>query len=132
VALAVLGVAMALVVLLLPGGSSTPSLDDVARLAARPADGTAPRAGREADLGWRATGSRTDRIGERVAVTVRYARGPSRATVTVVDGGALSGAAPAGWVVRRDGDRTRLATGTRTSRADLASLAAAVGGEAGP
>ncbi|HET6689867.1 MAG TPA: hypothetical protein VFG74_03290 [Miltoncostaeaceae bacterium] len=131
VALAVLGVAMVLVVLLLPGGSSTPSLDEVAALAARPAHGPAPPGGAEAGLGWRATGSRTDRIGDRVAVTVHYARGPDRATVTVVDGGALSGAAPAGSVVRRAGDRTRVATGAGTSRAELGDLAAAVGGGAG-
>ncbi|MGE3235709.1 MAG: hypothetical protein AB7O78_18540, partial [Thermoleophilia bacterium] len=110
VVLGLLVLAMALVLLFLPGGSSTPALEDVATIAALPADGPAPRPGREAGLGWRATGSRTDRIDDRVAVTVRYARGPARATVTVIDGGPLAGSVPAGSVVRESGDRTRLAS----------------------
>lgn len=132
IAVAVLIVAMALVLLLLPGGSSTPGLEEVAHVAALPADGPPPRAGREANLGWRSAGSRTDRIGDRVAVTVRYVRGPARAIVTVVDGGALSGAAPAGSVVRKARGRTLLATGIGASRAELGDLAAAVGDEVEP
>jgi hypothetical protein len=132
IGLGVLVVAMVLVLALLPGGASTPALEEVARVAALPADGPAPRPGPEAGLGWRASGSRTDRIGDRVAVTVRYARGPARASVTVVEGGALSGPAPAGSVVREAGGRTRVVTGTGASRAELGDLAAAVGGEVEP
>ncbi|HMN99694.1 MAG TPA: hypothetical protein PKD59_09790 [Miltoncostaeaceae bacterium] len=131
IAVGVLVVAMVLVLAFLPGGTSTPGLEEVAHVAALPADGPAPRPGDEAGLGSRATGSRTDRIGDRVAVTVRYARGPARATVTVVDGGALSGPAPAGAVVREARGRTHLVTGTGASRADLGDLAAAVGDGAG-
>ena len=132
VLLGVLAVAMALVVLLLPGGRSTPGLDDVAALAARPAQGAPPPAVAEAGLGWRATGARTDEVGDRRAVTVRYARGAARATVTVVDGTPIGGPAPAGAVVREAGGRTSLATGTGASRRELGDLAAAVGGEVAP
>ena len=132
IAVGLLVVAMVLVLLFLPGGSSTPSLEEVAHVAALPADAPAPTAGREAALGWRATGSRTDRIGGRLAVTVRYAKGPARATVTVVDGGPLTGPEPAGAVVRTALDGTRVAIGTGASRGELGDLAAAVGGEVGP
>ena len=125
IAVAALVVAMALVLAFLPSGSSTPGLDEVVHVAALPADGPAPPAGREAGLGWRATGSRTDRVGGRVAVTVRYARGPARATVTVVDGGVLRGAAPAGTVVRETRGRTQVVTGVSTTREELGALAAA-------
>jgi hypothetical protein len=132
IAVGVLIVAMVLVLAFLPSGSSTPGLDEVVRVAALPADGPPPRAGPEADLGWRATGSRTDRVGDRVAVIVRYARGPARATVTVVDGGVLDGPAPAGTLVRESGERTRVVTGTGVGLAELADLAAAIGDEVEP
>jgi len=132
VLLGALVVAMVLVVLFLPGGSSAPELGEVAALAALPADGAAPSPGREAALGWRATGSRIDTVGGRRALTVRYARGDARATVTVVDARGLEGSAPAGAVVREVGGRTRLATGNGAGPRELGDLAAAIGGEAGP
>ena len=107
--LGVLVVAMILVVALLPSGSSTPALDEVAALAALPADGPTPSPGREAALGWRATGSRT-----------------------VVDGDVLGGPAPAGSVVREVDGRTRVVTGVGTTQRELDDLAAAVGGEVAP
>ena len=130
--LGVLVVALILVLALLPAGSSTPGLDEVARLAALPADGPAPGAGREAELGWRATGSRTDEVGDRAAVTVRYARGGATASLTVVEGGVLSGPAPAGSVVREVDGRTRVVTGTGATQQELSDLAAAAGGEVAP
>ena len=132
IAVGALIVAMALVLLFLPGGGSSPDLAEVARVAALPADGPPPPPGREAALGWRPTGSRTDRVNDRVAVTVRYARGPARATVTVVEGDVLSGSGPAGIVVRETAGRTRVVMGTGASRAELADLGAAVGDEVEP
>jgi hypothetical protein len=132
VLLGVLIAAMILVVTLLPAGSSTPGLDEVAALAARPADGPVPAAGPEAELGWRATGSRTDEVGDRAAVTVRYARGQATASLTVVDGDVLRGPAPAGSVVREVDGRTHVVTGAGASPRELGDLAAAVGGEVGP
>jgi hypothetical protein len=130
--LAVLVVAMVLVLLFLPAGSSAPEAAEVAALAALPADGATPTPGREVALGWRATGSRIDTVGGRRALTVRYARGGARATVTVVDASGLEGPTPAGAVVREAGGRTRVVTGTGASRRELGALAAAVGGEGGP
>jgi hypothetical protein len=130
--LGVLVVAMVLVVALLPAGSSAPEAAEVAALADLPADGAAPTPGREVALGWRATGSRIDTVGGRRALTVRYARGPSRAAVTVVDAAGLGGSPPAGAVVREAGGRTRVVTGTGASPRELGALAAAVGGEGGP
>ena len=130
--LGVLVVAMILVVALLPSGSSTPALDEVAALAALPADGPAPAPGREATLGWRATGSRTDEVGDRAAVTVRYAREGATASLTVVKGDVLGGPAPAGSVVREVDGRTRVVTGVGTTQRELDALAAAVGGEVAP
>ena len=104
----------------------------MARVAALPADGPAPPAGREAALGWRPTGSRTDRVNGRVAVTVRYARGPARATVTVVEGDVLSGSAPAGTVVRETGGPHAGGHGHRREPGELAELGAAVGDEVEP
>lgn len=132
VLIGLLVVAMTLVLLLLPSGSSTPALDEVAALAQRPADGPAPPAGAEARLGWRPEGSREDELGDRAAVTVHYVRGRQQAAVTVVDGDVLGGPAPAGSVVRASVGGTRVVTGTGATARDLADLAAAVGGEVRP
>ena len=76
--------------------------------------------------------SRIDTVGGRRALTVRYARGPARATVTVIDAAGLEGHTPAGAVVREAGGRTRLVTGTGATSQELGALAAAVGGEGRP
>ncbi len=131
-ALGGLVVLMAAVLVFLPGGSATPGLDEVAALADRPATGPPPPPGAETALGWRATGSRGDRVGDRATVTVRYARGPARAALTVVGGDPLRGAAPAGAVVRDAGGRTLVVTGTGVDGRELVDLAAAVGGEVAP
>ena len=132
IAVGALIVAMALVLLFLPGGGSSPDLADVARVAALPADGPAPPAGREAALGWRPTGSRTDRVNDRVAVTVRYARGPARATR---DGGRGRRAQRVRAGRDRgpgDGGPHAGGHGHRREPGELAELGAAVGDEVEP
>ena len=51
-------------------------------------------------LGWRASGTRTDRIGGRSAITVYYRRGPSRVAYEIVSGPPLKLGQPAGTVTR--------------------------------
>jgi hypothetical protein len=106
VALAGLGVAAGLALLtllVLPDSDSTlPTLAQAASIAARPPTSAQPAVtawGLEyPDLaGWRAVGSRTDRIGGETARTVFYAKGGRRIAYTILSGG-----------------RVRIARGTHT------------------
>jgi hypothetical protein len=105
-AAAALAVALGLT---LPGGApGSPSVSQAAALAqrgpAQPAPGPNPRYPKarlaqdvqevyfpnwERSFGWQAVGQRTDRLGQRVAVTVYYARGSQQVAYTIVGGGAL-------------------------------------------
>jgi hypothetical protein len=113
VAVALAGVALAVVLALPSGTPGAPSVSDAAALAARgPAQGPpAPNPASPQSLlrqnvgdvyfpnwmtsfGWRAVGSRTDQLGDRKAVTVYYDWKHRRVAYTIVAGPAL--AEPAG------------------------------------
>jgi hypothetical protein len=130
-AAAVAAVAVAIVVL--AGGASAPTIDEAAGLASRPATAPAPgpRAGQPTlltaeaeglaypnwarEFGWRASGERSDRLGDRDATTVLYRNADgNELAYTIVSGDALEPEAGAEatkvdgveLAVSRDGDRT--------------------------
>ena len=125
--------AVAVAIVLLAGGASTPTIEQAAGLASRPA--TAPAPAPRADqptlltaeaeglaypnwareFGWRASGERSDELGDRDATTVLYRNADdNRLAYTIVSGTALEpepGAKPTTvdgvrLSVTRDGDRT--------------------------
>ncbi|HSO99483.1 MAG TPA: hypothetical protein VLP43_11065 [Solirubrobacteraceae bacterium] len=127
-----LAAAAVVVALLLPGGPGAPTVAQAAALALRgaqsgppPADPTAPGVrlaesvgevyfpSWTASLGWRATGTRTDRLGGRRTVTVFYRRGGAKIAYTIVGLPALG--EPAAPSVRLSGVAVRtLRLGSRT------------------
>lgn len=139
IALAVLIVAMALVLILLPSSPSPPTVTDALDLAGQPAIRLPPAPGAERALGWEATGSRTDQIGDRQARTAVYERNGRLAVLTVVDGDPLE--SPGGTTVERAGivytrvpggltwvrdGHTRVLSGAGVPPQDLLALAAAL------
>jgi hypothetical protein len=102
-ALALIGVTLAAVLVALPAGDGAPSIDDVASISLRdptqPAPGSLPGGGLAlavggvrfpgAGDGWKPVGARSDRVGDRSAQTVTYARGRDAISYTIVDGPAL-------------------------------------------
>ncbi len=96
--------AVALAVVLLAGGATAPTLDEAAELAALPASSPAPQTRPDqptllaaeaeglafpdwsAEFGWRASGERTDRIGDRDATTVYYDKDGGQIAYTIVSG----------------------------------------------
>ena len=114
----------ALFALVLPGGAGGPALAEAAGLADRVATAPAPSARPDApallaaevegvafpdwatDFGWTATGTRSDEIGGRPAVTVFYEREGRRLAYTIVAGDALD--APGDPVVTVDGVEFRV------------------------
>ena len=130
-AAAVAAVAVAIVVL--AGGASAPTIDEAAGLASRPATAPAPppRADQPTllaaeaeglaypnwagEFGWRASGERSDGLGDRDATTVLYRNADgNQLAYTIVSGDALEPEAGAETTkvdgvelaVTRDGDRT--------------------------
>lgn len=117
-----MALAVALLVLLLPGGPGAPSVSQAATLALRGPDAalSAPGVNSKNDqllavdvqetyfpnwkgwFGWRAIGQRVDRVGGKLAVTVFYQRGQSRIAYTIL-------AAPP---LRRPGSRPFRVNGT--------------------
>jgi hypothetical protein len=102
------GAAFALILaLVLPGGAGGPSVVEAAELAARPAEGPAPRPepGQPAllearaeglaypnwarEFGWRAAGRRVDEVDGRRAVTVFYVKEGRRIGYTILSGDQL-------------------------------------------
>ena len=130
---------MALVLILLPSGPSPPTVTDALDLAGQPAIRLPPAPGAERALGWEATGSRTDQIGDRQARTAVYERDGRLAVLTVVDGDPLE--SPGGTTVERAGvvytrvpggltwvrdGHTRVLSGADVPPQDLLALAAAL------
>ncbi len=116
--------AAALVLVLWPGETAAPSVDQAARAAlaaptaaAPPVDPADPRFVRASMAGirfpnyaydspWRTVGGRADTLGDRPSRTVTYSRGPVRVGYTIIDGRPLAAPAGArtvevtGWPVR--------------------------------
>ena len=97
VAAAAVAAVAAVVVLALPDSDAgLPTLAQAASVAARPPSSAQPSAGawgiEYPDLarvgGWRAVGSRTDRLGDRTARTVFYVKGERRIAYTILSAGA--------------------------------------------
>jgi hypothetical protein len=127
-----LAAAALVVALVLPGSPGSPTVAQAAGLALQgaqsappPADPAAPRVrlaqsvghvyfpNWAASLGWRATGSRTDRLAGRQAVTVFYRRGRVEIAYTIIGLPALR--EPAGRLLRVSGVAVRtLRLGSRT------------------
>ncbi len=124
--------AVALAVVVLVGGAGAPTIDEAAGLAARPASAPAPATrpdqptllAAEAEglafpdwseeFGWRASGERADRIGDRDATTVYYDKDGGQIAYTIVSGEPLERPSDAATTtvdgvdlaVTRDGERT--------------------------
>ena len=119
-----------LLVLLLPGGAGGPQLAQAVELARLPATSAAPAARADApallaadvegvsfpdwarEFGWRASGTRTDEIGGRRAVTVFYEKEGRTLAYTIVSGEGLS--APGDAAETRDGVDFRFVEGDST------------------
>jgi hypothetical protein len=105
---ALAAIALALVLALPSGTPGAPSVSDAAALAARGPVGPAPMANPASpqrlllqnvgevyfpnwtpSFGWRAVGTRTDRLGGREAITVYYQQGGRRIAYTIVGAPAL-------------------------------------------
>ncbi len=156
---ALAAVALALVLILPAGTPGSPSVSQAAALAMLGASSPAPgpehsKPGRldanvedlyfpnwAADLGWQASGVRTDRINGRLAVTVYYGAGSKTVAYTIVGAPvlkepAVSATTMHGVVLRtlklngrtvvtwREGNHTCVLSGTGVSAADLQHLAA--------
>jgi hypothetical protein len=144
----------AALVLTLGGGTGAPSIAQAAALAARPPTGPAPLVDRSDPTqrlaakvgslhfpnwstlaGWRAVGQRSDRVGNRTAITVYYAAGARRVAYSIVSLPTLSGLHTHGepyatirqhgrtTVVWEEDGHTCLLTGTGISPARLWELA---------
>ena len=92
---AVVAVAAVVVLALPDSDAGLPTLAQAASVAARPPSSAQPSAGawgiEYPDLaragGWRAVGSRTDRLGDRTARTVFYVKGSRRIAYTILSAG---------------------------------------------
>jgi anti-sigma factor RsiW len=113
-----LAAAVAVIVLVLSGGSAAPTVADAAGVTTRPPNAPAPRpvAGRGTELsanvegvafpnlrppyGWRAVGLRRDKLDGRNTTTVFYAKGRRRIAYVIVGGRALDRPSDARSVTR--------------------------------
>jgi hypothetical protein len=124
VGLAGAAVAVALVLLVGPGGADSPSVADAAVLATRPPSaGPPPRLPAvegvrfprwDERFHWRATGVRSDRLGDHPATTVYYRYDGHRVGYTIVGGQALAAPSDAARSVRGRTAFHSLRLGSRT------------------